>query len=470
MKLVGMQKEFLNEFYQGEYDTYCLTMARGNGKSFLAAHILYDCIWPHSEHYYKGKEIILLAASIAQARIVFGYLREWLEETGLYRWTDSSQAIKVVHKKDRTSIRVISSNGKTAMGIVNVPLVVADEPGSWEVNGGQLMHDAIKGAQGKPGSPLTVLYIGTLAPAKHGWWMSMCTRGTTEDTYVMNIQGDRENWDNYQVIRKANPLMSISPVFRKKLLSERNEARKDPGAKAYFLSYRLNLPSGDESEMLLTEDDWMLSLKRPVLEPEGIPIVGVDLGQGKSWSAACAVWPNGRCEAFAVAPGIPDLEAQEERDRVPKGTYTILEEFGYLVVADGKRVQPVEDFAYMVETKWPEAEEIVCDRFRADELQDYSTCVVHPRVTRWSEATEDIRSLRKWAKDGPLNVDKGSRKLITASLLVAMIKSDDQGNTRLTKRGFNGESRDDVCAAMLLAVGAMYRETNVNEGNLAVMI
>ena len=32
------------------------------------------------------------------------------------------------------------------MGLVNVPLVVADEPGSWEIGGGQLMWDALTGA------------------------------------------------------------------------------------------------------------------------------------------------------------------------------------------------------------------------------------------------------------------------------------------------------------------------------------
>ena len=46
---------------------------------------------------------------------------------------------------------------------------------------------------------------------------------------------------------------------------------------------------------------------------------------------------------------------------------------------------------------------IVCDRFRLPELQD---CVngtpVVPRVTRWSEASEDIRALRRMALDRPL--------------------------------------------------------------------
>ena len=95
----------------------------------------------------------------------------------------------------------------------------------------------------------------------------------------------------------------------------------DSRLKGRFLSFRLNLPSGDESEVLLTVTDWERVTAREVPEREGRPIVGVDLGGGRAWSAAVAVWGNGRVEARAVAPGLPDLEEQERRDRVAPGTY-----------------------------------------------------------------------------------------------------------------------------------------------------
>ena len=41
---------------------------------------------------------------------------------------------------------------------------VLDEPGAWETVGGQLMYDALTTAQGKPGSPLKLVFIGTLGP------------------------------------------------------------------------------------------------------------------------------------------------------------------------------------------------------------------------------------------------------------------------------------------------------------------
>ena len=73
--------------------------------------------------------------------------------------------------------------------------------------------------------------------------------------------------------------------------------------------------------MFLTVEDFKLAAAREVAPATGQPIVGVDLGQNRSWTAAVAIWETGRIEAMAIAPGIPDLEEQEKRDTVPKGTY-----------------------------------------------------------------------------------------------------------------------------------------------------
>ena len=154
------------------------------------------------------------------------------------------------------------------------------------------------------------------------------------------VQGDRETWDQWQTIRKANPLTAISPEFRKQLLEERDAARDDLRLKARFLSYRLNVPTADESEVLLTVEDFKLATARTVAPATGQPIVGVDLGQNRSWTAAVAIWETGRIEAMAIAPGIPTLEEQERRDTVPHGTYQKLHDQGLLDVADGLRVPP----------------------------------------------------------------------------------------------------------------------------------
>ena len=183
------------------------------------------------------------------------------------------------------------------MGIVNCPVLVADEPGSWETNGGTLIYDAIVTALSKPNSPMKVVFIGTLAPSMSGWWHDLIADGTTSSTYVQTLQGSVEKWDTWAEIRRCNPLTAISGDFRKRLRVERDAARLDSRLKARFLSFRLNRPSGDESEVLLTVSDWERVIGRAAPERQGRPIVGVDLGGGRAWSAAVALYSNGRVEA-----------------------------------------------------------------------------------------------------------------------------------------------------------------------------
>ena len=345
---------------------------------------------------------------------------------------------------------------------VNVKVCVADEPGSWEIAGGQLMWDALTGALGKPGSPLKIIVIGTLAPSAKGsghWWWDLIHDGTKRSTYVMSLQGNRETWDKWATIRKANPLTAIDGNFRRKLLEERDAARLDGRLRARFLSYRLNLPSADESDVLLSLDDWKRVEGRAVPPRQGRAIVGIDLGGGRAWSAAVAIWPTGRTEAMAYAPGIPSLEEQERRDRVPKGTYEKLYDMGQLEVAEGLRVQPPYLLWRSIMERWGRPMLVVCDRFRLAELQDAikNQARLETRITRWSEASFDIRALRKLAKDGPLSVDPDSRMLIATSLSRAEVKNDDAGSVRMVKHGTHNEARDDVAAALTLAAGALER-------------
>ena len=459
MNLRPFQRRFIAAVESPRVDTAALSIPRGNGKSWLAAHLLTRALTPGDRLFVRGAEYLLVAASIEQARIVYRFVRDALGDGGAYRYLDSFTRIGTCHRPTNTRLRVLSSDAKRAAGIVRCPLLIADEPGAWNATGGTLMHDMIQTAQGKPGSPMTVVYIGTLAPAEGGWWPALVDAGTRGSTYVQALRGDREKWDQWSEIRRCNPLTTISAPFRRKLIEERNAARRDERLKGRFLSYRLNVPTADQSAVLLTVDDWKRVLNRPVPPPEGRPIIGVDLGGGRSWSAAVAVWPGGRTEAIAIAPGLPSLADQERRDLVPVDTYAALARGGSLMTDPEHRVPRVEVVVGHILHRWPRPVGIVCDRFREYELQDViqGRIPIAPRVTRWSEASEDIRALRRGCADGPLAVAPESRDLMAASLSVATVKTDDQGSVRLTKRTQNNTSRDDVAAAWLLATGARDR-------------
>ena len=457
--LEPFQKLFIRETLRPEIDISVLSLPRGNGKSSLAAHICVRSLTPGDPLFEAGKESVLYAPSLEQSRIVFRFVRADLEGTGDYRFQDSSQHVGVLHVPTNTRLRGHGSNPKGSMGLVNCPLAIIDEGGSLEAIGGELLHTSIATALGKPGSKMKAIYIGTISPATRGWWPDLIKQGSRGSTYVQVLQcEDLERWDSWQEIKRCNPLTKLSPEFAAKLKEERNDARHDSRLKARFLSYRLNRPTGDESTMLLTVNDWERVRARPVPERDGLPVVGVDLGAGRAWHSAVAIWPNGRVEAVAVCPGIPDCSAQEKRDVVERGTYQRLIDQGRLIVADGLRVQPPGLLAEAIKGLWGKVAGVVADRFRANELADsLNGTPLSARVSQWSESSADIRALRKLAKDGPLACSPESRALIEASLAVSCVENDKSGNCKLVKIGTNNKSRDDVAQGLVLAGGVFER-------------
>ena len=461
IELRPFQRRFLAGATADGVDTAVLSLPRGNGKSWIAGHIVARVLSPDDVLFRPGTESVLCAASMEQARVVFRFARAMLAEgAGGYRFQDAGHRIGILHPATNTRLRVISSSGKRAMGLVDCPWVIGDEPGSWEVNAGTLMHDAIETAKGKPGSPLRAIYIGTLAPATAGWWHSLVDKGSRGSVYVQALRGDPAKWDQWLEIRRCNPLTAIDGRFRAKLREEREEALVDPRLKARFMSYRLNVPSADESTMLLTVPEWERACGRAVPAREGKPIIGIDLGAGRAWSAATAIWKNGRVEALAISPGVPDLVSQEKRDRVPAGTYRKLVDAGLLRLADGLRVPPVTMLWNAALEAFGPPEALIADRFRLPELQDAvrGRARVISRMARWSEAAADIRALRKMVLDGPMAPVEASRPLLAASLAASMVKNDDQGSVRMVKRDpFHSTGRDDVASALVLAAGLVSR-------------
>ena len=123
MKLKPFQLEFEKAVENDAYDTH--SGPRSLGKTFMAAHNLTRCLTPGDMLHQPGKEYILGAASLEQARLTYGFIREWLDDgSGRYRFLDSATRLGITHVPSNTKLRAISSNAKTSFGLVNVPLAV----------------------------------------------------------------------------------------------------------------------------------------------------------------------------------------------------------------------------------------------------------------------------------------------------------------------------------------------------------
>ena len=229
MKLRLFQQRFLKGAFSPGVDTAALSIPRGNGKSWLAAHLLTRAMTPGDELHQAGAEYLLLAASLEQARLAFRFTRADLEPCGGYRFIDSVTRLGVTHEASNTKLRVLSSNARAAFGIVGCPLLLADEPGAWETTGGELMADALFTAMGKPNSKMRVIFIGTLAPSAGGWWHDLVNGGTGGTTYVQALKGNLKKWDQWSEIKRCNPLVAVSDEFKAKLLDERTRRGETPG-------------------------------------------------------------------------------------------------------------------------------------------------------------------------------------------------------------------------------------------------
>ena len=461
LDLLPFQRRFMAGALKPGVRTACLSLPRGNGKSTLAGHLATRIMTPSDPLFVSGSESVLVASSLEQARVVFRILRAALQDTGAYAFADSITQVRCRHKPTKTVLRAVGANGRTLMGLVGVPNVIVDEPGAMQVAGGELIHAAITTAMGKPNSPLKAWFFGTIAPSASGWWRDLATSESTASTYVQTLMADPEKWLQWRQVRRVNPLMSQFPSSLAVLRDEWLEAKTDDRLQARFKSYRMNVPTGDPSALLLQLPEWDQVLQR---DPDELGrkgsghIVGLDLGHSRAWSAAVSLQPTGTMSALAVAPGIPSLADQERRDRVPSGTYQKLHKQGVLRVDEGKRVVSPELLVNAVNLTWGRPDAAWCDRFRLDELQDAAShWNLEPRVTRWSESAEDIRAFRRMALDGPLAVTPESRTLLTVSLSAATVKADDAGNFRLIKRNSHNTARDDVISAAVLAAGAWHR-------------
>ena len=433
-----------------------LSVPRGNGKSWLCGGLVARSITPGDPLFEPAVENILVSSSTNQARIVLEFARQALGEADGYRWRNDG----VVHLESRARVRIVSSDARRALGLgANVRLIVADEPGAWSPIQGRRLWDAMTTSLGKRRTQIVV--VGTLSPAPTtgvaSWWPALVAEGSGDGRHVALLQADPEKWRDFEEVLRCNPVAAINPHLRRVLEREHRAALASERAARTFKQFRLNIP-GDlaESQPLITSAEWERIVARPVPACEGKPVIGVDLGGNRSWSAAAAIWPNGRVESWALAPGVPSLAEQEHADHVADDSYSELARSGGLAVDAGRAVPSVE---LLLSRVWAwEPATLVCDNYRAPELHQVVSGRVRviERARSGGEATSNIQSLRSLLLDSNAGVTEASRALLAASWSQTNLVIDNAGLTRVTKLDAR-RSRDDAAAALLLAAGERSR-------------
>ena len=168
-ELRGFQRTFLRRALAPGIDLGVLSVPRGNGKTSLAAHVVARHLDPSSPYYKRDNEIVLISGSTAQSRFAFKFVRRELEHLWRYRWSASLTSMGARDVANGVELRIMSSNPKTAHGLVGVSLCFCDEPSSWETQGVADMWDAILTAMGEKARLLLPCSRGRYSCAGEAW-------------------------------------------------------------------------------------------------------------------------------------------------------------------------------------------------------------------------------------------------------------------------------------------------------------
>ena len=470
--LLPFQKEIVKEIHEGTRKQVLYTAPRGSGKTFLAAHIIADLIWDQSPHYQKGKEVVVVAGSVQQAGLIMKDLA-WMAEAKQYSFSDGLQVKQIVHYRHRTSMRVVSSKATTALGLgANQSLIVADEASSWGAREGELMHQALKYSLGKPDSNTKILWISTIAPDICQFFGRMVQEGDSKHikTFIYKLDKE-EDWDNPKEVLRINPLKAHFEDSKQYLLEELEEAKNDYGKSVNFKNWALNFNTANESEVLLTTPQVVKLLENKAPPREGNFVVGLDLADNTAFSAAAAVWENGRVEGFAACSGYPKIAERERNDARPAGTYQKLVDQNELVIAEGKNTTPLQWFLDLVKDRFGgEPFAVAADQYRRRELKDLCDWYLQFKRTNTAEAANfGIQAFKQYCAEGVLALDPKMHSLFVLSIADARLETDSSGLAKTVKKNADNTGRDDLAHAIILACD-LYKEKFDLQGGTPAMI
>lgn len=463
MRPLPWQARFLRGLSRPDVRTAALSVARSNGKSWLAAQLAADYL----DSDRRDSEALIVASSYAQAKIIFRYALRMVREAGgdpedrsTWWYRDSVTTALLRNRTTGQAIRALGCDPRRAHGRV-FGLALMDEPAQWPPGTSEAMLSAIRTGAGKI-EGAKIVALGT-RPANAGHWFAEWLARTEDPAHYVQCHAARRGDPPYwlRTIRRANPSFDHLPALREDLEAQRREAKADEGARARYLSLALNMGVPDVAEnVLLDSEAWERCEADTLPERRGPYVLGVDLGGSGAMTAAAAFWPlTRRLEAFAFVGGIPDLAERGRRDSVGS-LYAMMARRGELVAQPGRRVPDYGDFVGEVLARWDAPSVIVMDRHKEPEFRDALDAgrmpPGRPLVVRgmgWRDGSEDVRRFVRAVLERRVAAPRSL--LLRSAIGEARTISDVSGNRKLAKETQGGRrrlARDDVAAAAILAV------------------
>ena len=457
IRLLSWQKRFLRGAFAVDGDA-ALSISCGNGKSTLVAAIACGVI--DGPLRQSRAEVVCVASSFAQGRIIFEHVIAFLDALGhnlsdrkQWRVQDSANCATVEHRPTGARVRCIGSDPKRAHGLAPL-LVLSDEPAQWEQGKRDAMLAALRTAMGKlDGSRLIAL--GTRPADDEHWFAKMLDGGA--DYSQSHHARDTDLPFRKRTWLKGNPSLPVMPALEKRIRKEAEDARRDASMLAQFRALRLNMGTDDTVQSTLLDAGTWRRITGDA-ERSGRCVWGLDLGQNFAMSGCAAYWPaSSRLEALASFPNEPALAERGTQDGVGN-LYVRMWQRAELVLTGGEATD-IGEFLDLARERFGLPSAIATDRYRAAELRDIlrklgiRNVKLIERGQGFKDGGEDVRDFRRACVEG--NVIPAPSLLLTAAMGEARVAMDPAGNAKLAKASQGGRrkrAKDDAAAAAILAV------------------
>ena len=261
---------------------------------------------------------------------------------------------------------------------------------------------------------------------------------------------DRTAW------HAANPGLAAGLKSIGYMEDEVERVSATPSDEPDFRAFELNQGLDPSSEMILVPSDLKGCIVSAAELPErrGPCVVGLDIGESRSGTAACIIWPDSGRAEFRFAFGeIPKLKERQRRDSAP---YVEMARRGELKLYPG-RIVPVGPFLddLIVDLKGQRVAMLAGDYYKQAEAEDVldKAGVTWPRefrrAGRGPQGGRDVRGLQRLVIAGRL---KFTESLALASAIRgSKIHRDGNANPALDKSG--SRDRIDVLSAAVIAGG-----------------
>jgi len=259
--------------------------------------------------------------------------------------------------------------------------------------------------------------------------------------------------------KAANPGLASGIKSQAYMRRRAAQALAVPAQLPNFLAHDLNLPGDPDREGLVALSAWQAIERLDCPALEGRIVLGIDLGQSVSMSAAVAVsLDTGAIRAWGAFAAQPGLRQRADADGVG-AIYARIREAGQLGLMPGRVVKPADFVAEALRRLVPAGCNLVAvgvDRYRRAEAEQALRSVSSEIVFRGTGAharadgSADVRAAQRLIQTRALSAESPD-ELIRFGLAQTVLRFDGGGNPALDKS--RSKARIDPISALVIACG-----------------